>query len=219
MLLLVVVAMGYLLTMAPKVLLSDRTRQTLTQTIGVDLWKTKQNIGEQKKTPTLTDFGLRENQLMEPVTVFVEEAKQKIDGHVLSRGYDLDGLERVMIRGQFGGWHEVSLLAQSLGRRAFEIHTAGSSGVVWMSALTGTFGVVGNNITEGTDYKPYSTLVRTSTKREGYDYFYRLFEMGLTPTEDAELAGNEANMFKPAESEENGYAYYVQAGDDKQSRG
>ena len=37
--------------------------------------------------------------------------------------------------------------------------------------------------------------------------------MGLAPVEDAELAGNETNMFKPTESETNGYAYFVQAGD------
>ncbi|WKZ38361.1 MAG: hypothetical protein QY332_10510 [Anaerolineales bacterium] len=91
--------------------------------------------------------------------------------------------------------------------------TADSSGVVWMSAMTGTFGVVGNNVAEGTDYKPYNTAVRTSTRREGYDYFYRLFEMGLSPAEDPELSGNEANMYKPMDGPVNGRAYWVRAGD------
>lgn len=75
--------------------------------------------------------------------------------------------------------------------------TPDSSGVVWMSVLTGNFGIAGSDISEGTDYLASGVSIRTTTKRESYDYFYRLFEMGLNPAEDTVLSGNEVNMPKP----------------------
>lgn len=94
--------------------------------------------------------------------------------------------------------------------------TSQSNGLIWMNALTGSFGVAGNNFSEGTDYKAYNASVSTLTKREGYDYFYRLFEMGLNPTEDSVLSGSESNMAKPdstLQAPTNGRAYFVRAGD------
>lgn len=94
--------------------------------------------------------------------------------------------------------------------------TPHSSGVVWMNALTGNFGTAGSNFSEGTDYRAYNASMRTLTKREGYEYFYRLFEMGLNPTEDVVLSSNEANMIKPdttLQAPTNGRAYFVRAGD------
>jgi hypothetical protein len=94
--------------------------------------------------------------------------------------------------------------------------TSQSNGLVWMNALTGSFGVAGNNFSEGTDYKAYNASMSTLSKREGYDYFYRLFEMGLNPTEDSALSGSEANMAKPdstLQAPTNGRAYFVRAGD------
>lgn len=93
--------------------------------------------------------------------------------------------------------------------------TADSSGVVWMNSLTGNFGTAGSDISEGTDYLAANASVRTLSRREGYDYFYRLFEMGLNPAEDTILSDNEVNIAKPdttLQPPANGRAYFVRTG-------
>jgi hypothetical protein len=85
---------------------------------------------------------------------------------------------------------------------------------MWYASGIGSWRYV-DNTAEGSDYGVQSSI-RTSTKREGYDYFYRLFEMGLNPTEDNVLSDNEANMFKPDttfQAPVNNRAYFVRAGD------
>lgn len=132
-LLFLVGVMGFLVFSSPELILSDKSRKILIETVGIDALK-KRGVPslETEGKVALNEFGIREGQLSRPLTVFVAEENQKVDGHILSRGYDLDGFERVMIRGQFGGMQDVSLLAESFGRSAFEITSAGKKFKVYL---------------------------------------------------------------------------------------
>lgn len=70
--------------------------------------------------------------------------------------------------------------------------TVDSSGVLWYGSGIGN-ARYGASMAAGNDYGANSSVL-TSARRESYDYFYRLFEMGLNPVEDAILSGAEANM-------------------------
>lgn len=132
-LLFLVAVMGYLVFSSPKLLLSDQARKILTETVGVDFWKNgKSENVEENKNVVFDEFGIRQGQLDKPLTVFVPESQQQTNGHILSRGFDLDGFERVMIRGQFAGMQDVSLLTKGLGRSAFEIASAGKKFKVYL---------------------------------------------------------------------------------------
>lgn len=88
-----------------------------------------------------------------------------------------------------------------------------SAGVLWIGGVASSFGAAGADFSENTDYRAYGTSYRTSTKREGYNYFYRLYEMGINPVEDPVLSGSEGNMPKPSGIPANERAFFVRAGD------
>ncbi|MFC1653969.1 hypothetical protein ACFL1M_03945 [Patescibacteria group bacterium] len=80
--------------------------------------------------------------------------------------------------------------------------TTDSSGVVTTSSAGGHY--VDINFGEGSSYVALSEY-RTTNRREGYEYFYRLFELGLAPTDDFVDA---ANVGYPSSGPSNGRAYY-----------
>lgn len=80
----------------------------------------------------LTQYGAREGQWNQPITIFATQDQQQVDGSILSRGYDRDGFERVLIRGEFEDWDEQTLLGKALGRWSFSVQSAGKSFVVYM---------------------------------------------------------------------------------------
>lgn len=132
-LLFLVAVMGYLVFSSPEVFLFDKSRKVLVETLGIDSLK-KRGVSTLKTEGeiVLNEFGIREGQLSKPLTVFVPESQQQTNGHILSRGFDLDGFERVMIRGQFAGMQDVTFLAESFGRSAFEIASAGKKFEVYL---------------------------------------------------------------------------------------
>lgn len=131
-LILLIILMAILIAYKPQELLPASVKKALTEMVGIDVWRNTQTTEDSLTKELSAQVGLRNEQLAKPVTQFVSESAQKIDGHILSRGYDYDGFERVMLRGQFTGWRDVSLLADSLGRRAFGISSAGQEFVVYV---------------------------------------------------------------------------------------
>ena len=123
--------MGMLLWKKP-IIMSESWKKTVGETVGLDVLKDKEEGSKTMETSVVDEFGLVAGSLRLPVTTFVAETAQKADGHVMSRGFDVDGFERVMMRGQFGGWQKVSVLAEGLGRRAFAIQSAGKAFVVYV---------------------------------------------------------------------------------------
>lgn len=84
--------------------------------------------------------------------------------------------------------------------------TADSSGVTWLANPPGSYGAGAGNMAEGTDYQALGSGIRVTSRKESYDYFYRLFELGLSPTQDS---FNEADMLMPTGSPSDGkYAHF-----------
>lgn len=121
-----VVALGLMLFLTlnnPKIVLPDPLRKKIGEMVGLEVLR-----GEQDDAAVQVDSGEpwheRKGVWDKPLTIFAEEMLQRGDGHILSRGFGSDGFERVMMRGQFGGW-KTSPVGVVTGRRSLTVTTAG----------------------------------------------------------------------------------------------
>lgn len=133
-LILVFIGIGYFIIRKSSNVLPIGTRAALRKNVGINIFdynpkqKVEGIVGEEE----LVDIGARSGQWTQPVTVFATNEEQRIDGSIFSRGYDRDGIERVLIRGKFGKWYEQTLLARTLGRRSFGVESAGKEFQVYV---------------------------------------------------------------------------------------
>lgn len=113
----------WLLASAPG--LPSSWRRVIGETVGLGVLK-----GEQDDEVAQVDSGEpwheRKGVWTGQPTVFADELQQQRNAHIFSRGKGEDGFERVMIRGQFGGWNKTPVGVVT-GRRSLTVTTAGGA--------------------------------------------------------------------------------------------
>lgn len=113
----------------PRLLLPEPLRQSVGKLVGIDVLH-----GDMQETVDGSETGLNgwnESQWNRKPTQFVDDSRQSVDSSIFSQGFDDDGFERVMVRGQFGQWLDITL-GELSGRAAFIVNSAGENREVYV---------------------------------------------------------------------------------------